>query len=196
MNQPRTKSFWRNDLPHWEIEEGTYFFTIRCAESLPKEALQGIAEIHRSMNAVEPASEAFRLQQRRYFRTLEKYLDAGTGFCPFRDARCCVLVREALASLTEDGWIVRHFVLMPNHLHALIDTTQDAAPMKAVWRAWKGRTAREANRLLGRTGPFWQRDWFDRWMRDPAAPRVVDYIRNNPVKAGLVQQWEDYPWLG
>ena len=52
----------------------------------------------------------------------------------------------------------------------------------------KGYTAREANRLLGRTGqPFWQGESYDHWVRDETEfIRIIAYIENNPVKAGLV----------
>jgi putative transposase len=60
----------------------------------------------------------------------------------------------------------------------------------------KGFTAREANKLLGRTGePFWRRESYDRWVRDESEwNRIARYIERNPVKAGLVAQIEDYPW--
>jgi len=49
--------------------------------------------------------------------------------------------------------------------------------------------------VLQRAGPFWQAEWFDHWVRDdPEQSRIVDYIRQNPVKAGLVSSWEHYPW--
>src|SRR5438128_303744 len=60
----------------------------------------------------------------------------------------------------------------------------------------KGYTAREANRLLGRTGqPFWQAESYDHAVRDDReSDRIKGYIENNPVKAGLVANAEDYLW--
>jgi len=60
----------------------------------------------------------------------------------------------------------------------------------------KGATAREANRVLGRTGErFWQAESYDHWVRDDREfERIVAYIENNPVKAGLVSRPEDYRW--
>ncbi len=193
---PITNAFWRNQLPHWEVASGTYFFTIRCAGSLPKAVAERVAAIHRQLQSVEPASESFVQLQRQYFLTTEKYLDAGQGFCPFREPRCCQVVVDALEALAQQGWRLLHYAIMPNHLHALLSTTDPADDMKSVWQRWKGRTARACNSILGRQGPFWQRDWFDRWMRDQSGTqKTIDYIRNNPVKAGLVQNWEDYPWV-
>src|ERR1035438_3449660 len=60
----------------------------------------------------------------------------------------------------------------------------------------KGATAREANRVLGRTGEtFWQAESYDHWVRDEKEwQRIEAYIENNPVKAGLVSRAEDYRW--
>ena len=83
---------------------------------------------------------------------------------------------------------------MPNHVHFLIFPTEGAMPLKKAVERFKGRRAREVNRILGREGRFWQQDWFDRWMRDEAErARTVEYIRMNPVKAGMVKDWRKYP---
>ncbi|MDX6304213.1 MAG: REP-associated tyrosine transposase, partial [Blastocatellia bacterium] len=60
----------------------------------------------------------------------------------------------------------------------------------------KGYTSREANKLLQRTGqPFWQDESFDHWSRDRSEFfRIVDYIENNPVNAGLVENREAWRW--
>jgi REP element-mobilizing transposase RayT len=85
------------------------------------------------------------------------------------------------------------FVIMANHVHALLLPKVDGSKLM---KSLKGYTAREANRLLGRTGiPFWQKESYDHWVRDEAEwKRIVRYIENNPVKAGLVSAPEDYRW--
>jgi REP element-mobilizing transposase RayT len=56
----------------------------------------------------------------------------------------------------------------------------------------KGTTARKANQLLGRTGRFWQKEYFDRYIRDSKHfYAVFNYIENNPVKARLCRSKED-----
>lgn len=60
---------------------------------------------------------------------------------------------------------------------------------------WKSFTAEEANCLLGRTGPFWARDYYDRWICDDHhLAAVVRYIERNPGKAELVAEPEDWPF--
>jgi REP element-mobilizing transposase RayT len=85
------------------------------------------------------------------------------------------------------------FAIMANHVHVLLLPL--ISPSKLL-QSLKGFTAREANKLLGRTGePFWRRESYDRWVRDESEwNRIARYIERNPVKAGLVAQIEDYPW--
>lgn len=59
----------------------------------------------------------------------------------------------------------------------------------------KSFTAKEANRLLGRTGPFWQREYYDRAIRSLDHFRAEQaYIQENPVKAGICARVEDWPY--
>ncbi len=82
---------------------------------------------------------------------------------------------------------------MPNHVHLLI---APLAPMAAITKAIKGSTARQVNRLLGRTGEyFWQDESFDHWIRDEAEfEKVKKYIERNPVAAGLASEESKWPW--
>jgi len=61
------------------------------------------------------------------------------------------------------------------------------SPLSAIMHSLKSYTANQANKLLGQSGPFWQKESYDHWVRDDdELERIVDYINNNPVKAGLV----------
>jgi putative transposase len=85
------------------------------------------------------------------------------------------------------------FVIMPNHVHALLLPKMNVS---VLMKSLKGYTAREANRLLARTGTsFWQKESYDHWVRDQGEwRRIKSYIENNPVKAGLVSRSGDYRW--
>ena len=77
---------------------------------------------------------------------------------------------------------------MPNHLHLLINPQTD---LPRIVSGIKQTTAKECNGLLKRSGPFWSRDYFDRWVRSPAEEqRITRYIENNLTKAGL----NDWPF--
>jgi putative transposase len=67
--------------------------------------------------------------------------------------------------------------------------------LASIMHSIKRHTAYEANRLLGRDGAFWQAESYDHYTRDHEEwCRTISYVLNNPVKAGLVQQWQEWPW--
>ena len=63
-----------------------------------------------------------------------------------------------------------------------------------IMHSLKGRTARECNLIVRRTGGFWEHESFDRVIRAGKFDNTVRYVLNNPVKAGLVDYWEDWRW--
>jgi REP element-mobilizing transposase RayT len=67
--------------------------------------------------------------------------------------------------------------------------------LASIMHSLKRHTARQANLILGRTGDFWHHESYDHVVRDlDQYRRIVDYVLNNPVKAGLVAEWQDWPW--
>lgn len=183
----QTKKRWSWRLPHWEMEGHWHFITIRCRDSLPKEAKRKIEEIHRSIEKVNPQTEDFAYLQRRYFLTVEKYLDTGSDFAPFKESQSCQSCLKAFAEIELEGWSVGEATIMPNHVHFMILRNNSPFSLKQIVERFKGRSSRWINQAMGYSGRFWQEDWFDRWMRDDTErAKTVEYIRNNPVKAKLV----------
>ena len=126
-------------------------------------------------------------------RTLERYLDLGHGACHLRDARIADLVQSNLWHHDCAKYRLLAWVVMPNHVHALIEVWQ--VPLGKILQGWKGYTSKEANRILGREGTFWEEDYFDRYIRDEDhLRRVIRYIENNPVKAHLARSAAEWPW--
>ncbi len=85
------------------------------------------------------------------------------------------------------------YVVMPNHVHILIEPN---VPLARITHRVKGTSARAANQILGRDGQrFWQDESFDHWVRNAAEfTRIKNYVEQNPVKAGLVTTASDRPW--
>jgi putative transposase len=91
------------------------------------------------------------------------------------------------------GWYqVYSYVIMPNHVHILLEPSVELARI-TQWS--KGRTARVCNRLLGRSGAFWQDESYDHWIRCyEELEETARYIENNPVRAGLVRSADQWKW--
>ena len=91
-------------------------------------------------------------------------------------------------------------VIMPEHVHLLLTPLRDTEgwpfEMAAILRLIKGTSARSINKLLGTSGPVWQDESFDHVLRsDQSLQQKLEYIRQNPVRRGLVTRPEDYRWL-
>ena len=126
---------------------------------------------------------------------IEACLDAGRGECWLQDARIGELVAGALRFFHGQRYELGPWVVMPNHVHVLVRPLGTQL-LDQIVQSWKGFTAREANKLLNRTGDaFWAREYYDHLVRDNAErARLADYIHDNPVKAGLCGRWEDWVW--
>ena len=113
------------------------------------------------------------------------WLDGGHGSCVLRRHDCAAIVAEALRHFDGERCAQIAWVVMPNHVHAVF-VLNPAWPLEKIILSWKGFTARRINPLIGRTGNFWQRDYFDRLVRDVRhLANCLRYIRRNPSKAGL-----------
>jgi REP element-mobilizing transposase RayT len=84
------------------------------------------------------------------------------------------------------------YVVMPNHVHLLLTP---GVPSAQWLGPLKGFTAHLANRSLCRKGAFWQDESFDHLVRsDQEFGKIISYIENNPVKAGLAFSPPEFPW--
>jgi putative transposase len=151
-----------------------------------------------SLHGVLPPSFSARpgkLAGGQAFVWMDRHLDsARAGPMYLRRPAVAQLVMESLQRGEQLGhYELYAFVVMANHVHVLIHPHVDPS---RLLKSLKGATAREANKLLGRTGEsFWQKESHDHWVRDQAEfERIRLYIENNPVKAGLVKAPEQYPW--
>jgi REP element-mobilizing transposase RayT len=129
------------------------------------------------------------------FVWLDRRLDAGQ-YGPTWLARADI-ARIVAASIIKGAELGHYapaaWVVMPNHVHLLI--TPHISPSRLL-KSLKGATARDANRVLGRTGePFWQKESYDDWVRNRSEfEKIRAYIETNPVKAGLVADARQFPW--
>ena len=180
-----------NRLPHWEQPGATYFVTFHLADSLPAGRLaewREEREAWRKWNP-EPWSPAQeREYHERFAGATEQWLDEGHGECLLRRSDVRATVAEVLVKYDRDRYWHHAWVLMPNHAHVLF-SMKEGVTLPELLKAWKGASSRAAGLLLDRrmTGAaFWQKDYFDRLVRDEAhLANCARYIRRNPAKANL-----------
>ena len=177
-------TYYERNLPHWHPPGAAIFLTWRLHGSLPSSLSPQLG----------PPGVRETFGQR--FRKIDSALDrASNGPLWLKDERlaeCVTLIIERGAEKL-GHYCLHAFVVMANHVHLLI------APLRPIGRltnSLKGTSARECNRILGRTGRrFWQDESFDRWVRTTKEfGSIKAYIEDNPVAAGLVGAPKDWPW--
>ena len=181
----------RKYLPHIE-NQPLQFITFRLYDSLPKEVIERFKAYKDALTHEESDKE----QQRQLLILLDKYEDSGYGQCFLRDERIAQIVQEALLRSHGEQYELVQWCIMPNHVHVLIRVMPDIS-LSTILHGWRSFTSHEANKLLGRRGQFWMHEYFDRYIRDTDHfNKTVNYIRNNPVKAGLTTDPDLWRWTG
>jgi REP element-mobilizing transposase RayT len=149
----------------------------------------------RLFGSLSPGMKSPAIETGREFAAYDRALDrADYGPMWLADERVAKCVVDALiygerqlALYELHAWMV-----MSNHVHVL---WTPHVPMPKIMNRIKTFTAREANRIMGREGRFWQRESFDHWVRnEDEFNRTVSYIEENPVNAGLCAKVEDWKW--
>jgi putative transposase len=186
-------TFYRRNLPHWHPEGACLFVTWRLFGSLPNSHLR---KTHTARNGC--ATNGKRLEEEppgEHFLRLDATLDAAkSGPVWLLDPEFAAYAEYPIVRGAELGRYELHaYVIMPNHVHVLLDPHLPLAKISGVI---KGVAARDINSRLGRSGkPLWQDESFDHWIRNSAEfERVRQYIEWNPVRARLAPRPEDWKW--
>ena len=183
-------------MPHWEKASSVYFVTFRLADSLPQPILQKLAERRRMLAEARRSGRKLLAHEEAAIaelgaRKLEEYLDAGSGSCRLRDSRVAAMVANAVRYWDGKRYGLYAWCVMPNHIHVVFRGLPEY-PLAIVVGAWKSYTAKMANRILEIKGKFWEREYYDRLIRNGSEfDRAVEYVKTNPERAGL-KQW---PWV-
>lgn len=208
-------SFYKRHLPHWHPRGAKYFVTFRLAGSLPKVAVeklkasreilnQEIAENLTKGNGSDKLSDLHK-RKRLLLKKYEDLLDSPeTGPTWLKEEKIANIVREALHHRDKVKYNLFAYCIMPNHVHVVFELFEDLEnsnkseteyPLAKLLHSLKSYTALECNKLLSRTGAFWQPESYDRVIRDSEElEKTVKYTLNNPVKAGIIEDWKDWPY--
>jgi len=185
---PTEASRWysRGYVPHFDMPGLTQTMTFRLFDSMPQAVLELWSEGLRRL----PEKESDLERRKR----IDAYLDQGHGSCYLKDDRLAVIVQNALLYYDSQRYLLHAWVVMPNHVHTLF-TPEAGWTLSQISHSWKSYTANDCNRVLTRKGEFWQREPFDRYIRNEQHyENAVRYIEHNPVKAGLGDKPEDWRW--
>lgn len=209
--------FRRRRLPHWDIVDGTYFVTSCLAGSIPARGLVELRQYKKHLDQkpspddINPAEWELR-KHKLIFAQLDKWLDDRPLIRYFEKAELATIVRKSLYHFADQRYQLLAYVVMPSHVHWLFHPVGQASnlpeklasqagslrhsprtPREIIMHSMKSYTSNECNKVLKRTGQFWQDESYDHWVRDEdELLRIIEYIEQNPVKAGLVGTAEEY----
>ncbi|WP_153555340.1 hypothetical protein [Roseimaritima sediminicola] len=207
--------FRRRNLPHIDIEGKPSFVTACLQGSLPAAGLKQIRDYRQELDArskPHDRSDAdWELQKHKLvFKLVDSLLDQQPPVKHLADERLAEIVQDAFLHFAGERYHLFAFVVMPSHHHWVflpIDDWVDElatgqrhksnkrTPREVISHSVQSYTGTQCNRLLGKTGSFWQVETFDHCVRDEAElHRIIEYIENNPVVAGLVEHVDQYRW--
>ena len=190
---------WHNRgyMPHYDAYGKYQIITYRLSDSLPQEVLN---------KGVDKLLETEKIERRR---EIEYQIDKGYGSCLLKQPRCAEIVIENWECFDQKRYDLISYVVMPNHVHLLIKThTFEVGYLVKSWKSYTAKairkycaslthadyqSARPATSILQSGTPFWQREYWDRFIRDEKHFNyAVNYIHENPVKAGLVENPQEW----
>lgn len=201
MSRPENQVFYERHLPHYQLNSASIFITFRLVGSLPISILNYLAEVKRQNellveNISDPFArkEAITKSNKILFGKWDGELDLSKGESKWLSGRnVAEVVWNSIHYRDGKEYILDACCIMPNHVHMVINplkTGEGYQSLSEIMQLLKGYTARRANIILGRSGQFWQHESYDHVVRDAGEfKRIVDYIVDNPCRAGLPANW-------
>jgi putative transposase len=106
-----------------------------------------------------------------------------------------VVLAQLLQSAQDERMAVIAYCFMPDHLHMLVEGTDPESTLTEFVRVFKQRSSFQWKRIFG--SELWQRSYFERVLRNhESSIDAARYVLANPLRAGMVDSVEDYPFLG
>ncbi len=208
------KLYYYRHLPHYHPTDSIFFITFRLADSLPVHIVQELLEEReKEQRKLEEElsgaayHQAVRQLAKKHFGRFDAWLDRCVNSPRWlADEPIAQIVMREIYALHGQRYRLLAFCIMANHVHLLIEITgyerfvsinsasaTASYPLAETLRLLKGRIARYCNQALGRSGAFWHHESYDHVVRDEGElQRIVRYIAENPVKAGLVDDWRQW----
>ena len=178
----------KRNLPHWIADHATYWVTFRLADSIPKSKLDAWRAEYALWLEKHPKpwdEAALSEYHERFGERLDKWLDAGMGSCALAHPEIREEARKSLLYFEGTRLTLCGAVIMPTHVHCVLKLLK-GWQLPIILKSIKSASGFQANKILGKTGPFWQTESYDHIVRsEKQYEHFMRYIRENPLKAGL-----------
>ena len=206
------KTYYEQVLPHIQPIGATFFVTFFLRDALPKAFLEKIKQEYDGKVEIIKFSSALNkddliyIEQKIYFKKLDDALDkTANNVYHLKNSEIAQLIAHKIEEFDNQYYHLLAYSIMPNHVHLVVDFSIQIKPdlpyednykqLYEVMKLIKGNTGYYANKILNKTGSFWQKESYDHYVRNQKElANIVFYTLNNPVKAGLVEKIEDWPY--
>lgn len=198
-------NFYRRNLPHLQPPGGEYFITFNLQGSLPKKVISDMRAFRKeqfksSSSGKFPQDKASEIE-RKIFLTYESVLDDSTsGPQWLKKASIAEVIKKSIHYRDNIFYDLYAYCIMSNHVHIVFkhltnnSSIKSKHPITDIMGSLKKFTSRNCNIYLNRSGAFWQSESFDRLIRNNnELTNVISYTIHNPVRAGLINKWENWP---
>ena len=176
------KAIYFGNLPHLRQTTVGYFVTFRTADSIPQVKLKQWTEERNKWLSLHPeplSDEEMTEYSTLFTRRMEKWLDRGYGECLLKDPRCQEVVKNAMLFFHQERYALWEYTVSLNHVHIIIEPFRGWT-LGEIMHSFKSFTAKEINKLFGRSGQFWQKEYFDHIIRSEfQLNRFIKYIQNH-----------------
>ena len=213
-----TQLYYKRNLPHYQPDNAIYFITFRLAFSLPKSVILSLKEEYdhfiKSTKLIKNISERNNLlykKRKQYFGKFDKLLDgSNSGVLWLKNNDVAKIVYDSIMFRDKKEYDLHCFCIMPNHVHMVFEIGDenvgriaDSTPRNGVsgyrvtkiLQDMKKYAAKESNKILNRSGQFWHNESYDHVIRNSIEfGNIVNYVIQNPVKAGLVDNYKKWKW--
>lgn len=180
----RTYKKFHGHLPHWHQDEKIQFVTFRLVDSISYTKRQELLSLVEEYTQTHPKpwNADTKKEFNRYIGPMfERYLHNGFGCCALSRPDCRDILKEALWHGDGIDYLLYAYVIMPNHVHILIQPLDDQK-LEKIMQSIKRYSSFSINKLLARSGPLWMRESFDRIVRSENDYwDKVTYIETNPA---------------
>ena len=184
--------FHKRNLPHFYRPNTTFFITYRLKGTIPIKILKQLKEKYNNEKIPLTKDEKYK-NEKLYFAEYDRLLDFNNEIQHLKNKEIAKEVKYSLHYSDKKDYGLICYTIMPNHVHLVLHLLEKARGVDKIMQSIKKYYARDSDQILNRKGSFWQSESFDHIVRDEdELNRIINYVIMNPVKAGLVEKWEDW----
>jgi hypothetical protein len=193
------REYYARHLPHQVPRGFPIFLTWSLKGSLPKRVVAALEQERKGLEKQSRRQGETETQRRMrhskiLFAKRDRFLDTTQeGPKHLQDPRAAAIVVGSILWGVPERYQLYAYAVLSNHVHVVLTPAVD---LEVITQGIKGYTAYRINGIQNQRGRvFWQDESYDHWARDEEEMlRIIEYVENNPVAAGLCSAAEQWPW--